>query len=88
MKGNEDEKDYLVFLMMTAPATAREAMSARAMKPLSEVGSVPPLDSSAGFDSGLDSPAGAEESSATSEELSEQAYTLNNLVGKFTLRRD
>ena len=32
--------------------------------------------------------AGAEESSATSEELSAQAYTLNDLVGKFTLRRD
>ena len=32
--------------------------------------------------------ASAEESSATSEELSAQAYALNDLVGKFTLRRD
>ena len=53
--------------MTTAPATAREAMSARAMKPLSEVGSVPPLDSSAGFDSGLDSSAGAEEPSSITD---------------------
>lgn len=32
--------------------------------------------------------ASAEESSATSEELSAQAYSLNEVVGKFTLRRD
>ncbi len=32
--------------------------------------------------------AAAEESSATSEELFAQAYALNDLVGKFTLRRD
>ena len=32
--------------------------------------------------------ASAEESSATSEELSAQAYSQNELVGKFTLRRD
>jgi methyl-accepting chemotaxis protein len=32
--------------------------------------------------------AAAEESSATSEELSAQAYALNDMVEKFTLRRD
>ena len=32
--------------------------------------------------------AASEECSATSEELSAQAYALNDLVGKFTLRRD
>ena len=43
------------------------------------------------FSSGLSisAPAeSAEESSATSEELSAQAYSLNEVVGKFTLRRD
>ena len=39
---------YLVFLTTTAPATAIAAITARATMPLSEVGSVLPLDSSAG----------------------------------------